>query len=46
VETSERLKLLPFFDLGRDDRHQVKVALARIEPTCCERTEQVQPKQI
>ena len=23
---------LPLFDLGRDDRHQVKVALARVEP--------------
>ena len=46
VETSQLLELLPFFDLGRDDRHQVKVALAGVEPTCCKRTEQVQPKQI
>ena len=43
VETSQRLKLLPLFDLSRDDRQQVKVALAGVETTCGKRPEQVQP---
>ena len=46
VETSQRLKLLPLFDLRRDDRDQVKVALAGVERACGERTEQVQRLQI
>jgi hypothetical protein len=43
VEASQRLELLPLFDLGRDDRHEVKVALAGVERTCCKRQSDRRP---
>jgi hypothetical protein len=46
VKTFQRVELLPLFDLGRDDRHQVKVALTGVKRTYWKRTEQVQPKKI
>ena len=46
VEGSQRVELLPLLDWRGDDRHEVEVALTGVEPTCCKRTEQVQPQQV